>query len=213
MKTQFSWGQFNIALFDQTVEGFQSSTFQGTGFVLANAGEQSAQGVEFDTIIAPPMIPGLTFNISGLWIDAEYEEFEGAPVVSGSDRDLADGVQDGVADLSGEEVAGISPFSGSFAFDYRRDFSMGEAFIRMDYQYETAVRLLENVAPEVEREVGTLNASVGVNFDNGVELLIWGRNINEDEYYTSGFPTTLQTTVSAYPNAPRTWGVTARKRF
>ncbi|MEM9285277.1 MAG: TonB-dependent receptor [Pseudomonadota bacterium] len=213
LKTQFSWGQFNIALFDQTVEGFQSSTFQGTGFVLANAGEQSAQGVEFDTIIAPPMIPGLTFNISGLWIDAEYEEFEGAPVVSGSDRDLADGVQDGVADLSGEEVAGISPFSGSFGLDYRRDFSQGEAFFRMDYQYESSVRLLENVAPEVEREVGTLNASAGVNFNNGVELLLWGRNINQDEYYTSGFPTTLQTTVSAYPNQPRTYGVTVRKRF
>lgn len=213
LKTQFSWGQLNLALFDQTVEGFQSSTFQGTGFVLANAGEQSAQGVEFDTIIAPPMIPGLTLNISGLWIDAEYEEFAGAPVVSGSERDLEDGVQDGVADLSGEEVAGISPFSASFGFDYRRNFAMGEAFLRMDYQYEEEVRLLDNVSEDITREVGTLNASIGANFDNGVELLLWGRNLNEDEYYTSGFPTTLQSTISAYPNQPRTYGVTVRKRF
>ncbi|MEO1656586.1 MAG: TonB-dependent receptor [Pseudomonadota bacterium] len=213
LKTQFDWGQFNIALFDQTVEGFQSSTFQGTGFVLANAGEQSAQGIEFDTIIQPPMIPGLTFNISGLWIDAEYEEFLGSPVVAGGERDLRDGVADGVGDISGDEVAGIAPFSGSFGFDYRRGFSMGEAFLRMDYQYESEVRLLENVSEDVTREVGTLNASAGVNFDNGVELLLWGRNINNDEYFTSGFPTTLQSTVSAYPNQPRTYGVTVRKRF
>jgi len=213
LKTQFSWGQFNIAFFDQTVEGFQSSTFQGTGFVLANAGEQSAQGVEFDTIIQPPMIPGLTFNISGLAIDAEYDSFVGSPVVAGGERDLADGTADGVGDISGDEVAGVAPFSGSFGFDYRRDFAMGEAFLRMDYQYESEVRLLENVSEDVTREVGTLNASLGANFENGVELLLWGRNLNEDEYYTSGFPTTLQSTVSAYPNQPRTYGVTVRKRF
>ncbi|MEM9810176.1 MAG: TonB-dependent receptor, partial [Pseudomonadota bacterium] len=192
MKTRFSWGQFNIALFDQTVEDFQTSLFQGTGFAVVNAGEQSAQGVEFDTTIAPPMIPGLTFNISGLYIDAEYDSFVGAPVVNGGDRDLSDGVADGRADISGDPVAGIPEFSGSFGFDYRRDFAMGEAFLRADYQYESNVRVLDNIPASVEREVGTLNASVGVNLENGVEALLWARNLNNDEYYSSAFPTTLQ---------------------
>ena len=215
LKTRFSWGQFNIALFDQTIEDFQSVLFQGAGFAVVNAGEQTAQGLEYETIIQPPMVPGLTFNLSGLFIDAEYEEFQGAPVVRGSDEDLADGVQDGVGDLSGQEVAGVPNFAGSFGLEYRRDFmNMGEAFLRADWQYEEEVRVLDNTPANLERQVSTINASIGLNLDNGLEALLWARNLNEDEYYTSSFPTTLQSgSFSAYPNQPRTYGVTLRKRF
>ena len=45
-------GYLNIAVFDQTIKGFQSSTFIGTGFVLANAGSQSADGYEFDLVFS-----------------------------------------------------------------------------------------------------------------------------------------------------------------
>jgi len=47
LKSRFERGALNIALFDQEVENFQSTIFQGTGFVLSNAGSQSSQGVEF----------------------------------------------------------------------------------------------------------------------------------------------------------------------
>ena len=95
-----------------------------------------------------------------------------------------------------------------------RPFSGGEAFVRADYQYESEVRLLENLPDTITRQVGTLNAAVGVNLDNGLEALLWARNLNEDEYYTSGFPTTLQSgSFSGYPNQPRTYGVTLRKQF
>ncbi len=48
VKAKFDRGAFNIALFDQTIKGFQSNEFTGTGFNLTNAGEQSVQGAEFD---------------------------------------------------------------------------------------------------------------------------------------------------------------------
>ena len=214
VKAQFDWGFLNVALFDQTITDFQSSVFQGAGFAVINAGEQTAQGLEFDTVIEPPALPGLTFNISGLWLDAEYDAFPGAPVVSGSAIDLADGVADGVGDLSGEPVAGIPEFAGSFGVQYTHQLAFGETFVRADYQYESEVRLLENLPESITRQVGTLNASVGLNLDNGVEALLWARNLNEDEYYTSGFPTTLQQgSFSTYPNQPRTYGLTLRYRY
>ncbi|MCP2669430.1 TonB-dependent receptor [Maricaulaceae bacterium EIL42A08] len=213
-KTRFSWGSLDLAVFDQTVEDFQSSVFQGAGFAVINAGEQSSLGVEFDSTITPPSIPGLTLTLSGIWMDAEYDDFTGAPVVSGSAVDVADGVVDGTGDLSGQKVAGIPDFAGSFAIEYRRDFDFGEGFVRGDYQYESDVRLLENLPESITREVNTINASVGVNLNNGLEALVWARNLNEDEYYTSGFPTTLQAgSFSAYPNQPRTYGLTVRSRF
>jgi len=213
-KTRFSWGSLDVAIFDQTIEDFQSSVFQGAGFAVINAGEQSSQGLEFDSTINPPAIPGLTINLSGIWMNAEYDEYAGAPVVTGSAADLLDGVADGRGDLSGSDVAGIPEFAGSFGFQYDWDFSGGGAFVRADYQYESEVRLLDNLPENITRQVGTLNAAIGVNMDNGLEALLWARNLNEDEYYTSGFPTTLQAgSFSAYPNQPRTYGVTLRKQF
>ncbi|HCR93923.1 MAG TPA: TonB-dependent receptor, partial [Oceanicaulis sp.] len=213
-KTRFSWGSLDVALFDQTIEDFQSSIFQGAGFAVVNAGEQTSQGLEFDSTINPPAIPGLTFTLSGIWMNAEYDSYPGAPVVTGSPEDLADGVANGVGDLSGEDVAGIPEFAGSFGVQYTRDFNGGEAFFRADYQYESEVKLLNNLPDDITRSVNTINASFGVNLDNGLEALLWARNLNEDEYYTSGFPTTLQAgSFSAYPNQPRTYGITLRKQF
>jgi iron complex outermembrane receptor protein len=213
-KTRFSWGSLDVAIFDQTVEDFQSSVFQGAGFAVINAGEQSSLGLEFDSTITPPAIPGLTLTLSGIFMDAEYDDFTGAPVVRGGTVDSADGVIDGTGDLSGRPVAGVPEFAGSFGVDYRRDFSFGEGFVRADYQYESEVQLLENLPESITRQVGTLNASFGVNLNNGMEAMVWARNLNEDEYYTSGFPTTLQAgSFSTYPNQPRTYGLTLRSRF
>jgi outer membrane receptor protein involved in Fe transport len=215
LKTRLPWGSLNMAVFDQSVEGFQSSTFQGTGFVLTNAGEQSTLGVEFDTIIVPPFLENLTLNIAGMYLDAEYDDYAAAAVVRGSDVDAADGVVDGLGNLAGQRPAGVPEFSGSFGFDYRVPMDEGEVFLRADYQYETEVQVVDNISEDIlSREIGQLNASLGVQLDNGIEAMIWGRNINQDEYFTSGFPTTLQAgSISAYPNIPRTYGFTLRKRW
>jgi outer membrane receptor protein involved in Fe transport len=215
LKTRFAWGSLNMAVFNQIVEDLQTSIFQGTGFVISNAGEQEANGFEFDTVIQPPMIEGLTLNISGLYLDAQFNDFPNASVLLGSDADLADGVEDGIGNLDGERPAGVPEFQGSFGVEYRVPLNAGEFFVRGDYQYETDVQVVQNVPEDIlSREIGMLNASMGIQLDNGLEAMIWGRNLNEDEFFTSGFPTTLQPgSISAYPNQPRTYGVTLRKRF
>lgn len=215
LKTRLPFGSLNLAIFNQTVEDLQSSIFQGTGFVVSNAGEQEVNGFEFDAVLDGP-IDGLTFNVAGMYLDAQFNDFPNASVLRGSAADLSDGVEDGLGNLDGERPAGVPEFSGSFGFDYRKPFmNNGEWFLRADYQYESEVQVVQNV-PEstLAREVSLLNASLGVQLDNGLEAMIWARNITEDEHYTSGFPTTLQAgSISAYPNIPRTYGVTVRKRF
>ncbi|MDY7099289.1 MAG: TonB-dependent receptor, partial [Pseudomonadota bacterium] len=46
IKGQWEGVGFNLAVFDQTIDGFQSFAFTGTGFALRNAGQQSVQGFE-----------------------------------------------------------------------------------------------------------------------------------------------------------------------
>ncbi|MEM1036533.1 MAG: TonB-dependent receptor [Pseudomonadota bacterium] len=211
-KLSYNTFNLNVAVFDQTIEGFQSTIFSGTGFVLANAGEQSTIGVEFDATWFPTNNLALTF--AGILQDPEYDEFTGAAVQTGSDIDLADGVADGVGDISGQTPSGIPETSLFFGAEYTHDFSdTMSGFVRADYVYESEVQVVDNIVG-LDREVGTLNASFGVDWENGLNVTVWGRNINDDEYFTSGFPTTAQAgSVNTYPNAPATYGVTLRKNF
>ena len=71
VKARFKRGAFNITLFDQTIEGFQSSIFVGTGFVLANAGEQSTQGIEFDSSFN--LTDNLVLSFGGTILDPVYD--------------------------------------------------------------------------------------------------------------------------------------------
>lgn len=202
LKGRFDRATVNIAVFDQEIEGFQSAIFIGTGFVLSNAGKQSTTGVELEATWAP--IDSLNLAFSGTWMDPTYDSFVGAEGPNGPE------------DLSGQKVAGVSEFSmnlsGTYSFDI---FSSASGYVRADYVYDSKVQVVENVAESVlSREVNTINASLGLEWENGFGLQLWGRNLTDDDYLTSGFPTTVQTDrVSAYPNQPRTYGVTLSMQF
>jgi len=202
LKAVFERGSFNMALFDQTIKGFQSSIFNGTGFELRNAGMQSTKGVEFDLVYYP--VESLRLGFAGTLLDPLYDEFVG-------------GGFDG-ADLSGAKPAGIHEVSLSLSALY--DFRVGnnDAYARADYQYADEVTIVDNLPPAVAaiatREIGSLNLSAGMNTPSGLNLSIWARNVTNDEYMTSGFPTPAQEgSFNIYPNQPRTFGITARKSF
>lgn len=200
LKARFEKGAINVAIFDQTIEGFQSNTFLGTGFALANAGEQSTKGLEFDAALYPT--DNLTFNIAGTFLDPVYDSFTGAPQ----------------GDLSGQQVAGIPERAMSIGAQYDNTFANGvDYYIRGDYQYESEVQVVEDIAnalSQPQRKVGVFNGSVGLGFDNGVDVQFWIRNAFNDEYYLSAFPGVAQAgIVNAYPNAPRTYGLNVRKNF
>lgn len=212
LKARFDKGAFNIAAFDQTIENFQSTIFNGTGFVLANAGSQSTKGIEFDSTFNP--IDPLRLTFAAVLLDPVFDEFTGASVELGSERDLADGVADGVGDLSGARPAGISEVSISTSATYTHDLGNGmEGFIRGDYQYESEVQIVDPIEG-INRSTNILNGSVGISFDNGVSFQVWGRNLNNDQSYTSAFAGVVQgATINAYPNQPRTYGASARYKF
>ena len=212
LKAKFDWGAFNIAIFDQTVENFQSTIFQGTGFVLANAGEQSTRGIELDSTFTP--FEGLTLGVAGIWQDPEFDDFTGAPVVVGGELDLADGVADGVGDLSGTQPAGINELAITLQAQYEFTLSDSiDAYVRGDWQYEDEVQVVNNIAG-VLRDTSVFNAALGFTLDESLDIRFWGRNLTDHETFTSAFPGVVQAgTVNAYPNQPRTYGVSVRKNF
>jgi len=201
LKKKFDRGAYNITLFNQEIEGFQSNTFTGTGFALTNAGKQSSLGLEFDSTY--DATEDLTLTFATTLLDAEYDEFRGAAGV------------DGPTDLSGEDVSGIHPISATLGANYDFQLRNGwDGYVRGDYLFESNVRANDNTPESIKRQVNSLNASLGVETLNGWNLALWGRNITDDQYLLSSFPTVLQTgSFSGYPSQPRTYGLTIGKKF
>ena len=201
LKAEFDSLAFNLAIFDQEIDGFQSNVFTGTGFVLANAGTQTVEGFEFDINWAPTEALRLAFATT--YLDPEYEDFVG-------------GVgPDGPTDLSGTRPAGIHEWSTNTSGTYNFAAFGAMGYVRVEHVYEDEVQVVENVSADIaSREVSMFNASAGLTWSNGFELNLWGRNLNEDEYLQSAFPSVAQAgSFSGYPNQPRTYGLTLRKNF
>ncbi len=226
LKAAFDNFALNLALFDLTVEGFQSNVFIGSGFVLANAGEQSARGVEWDASWTP--IEPLTLTFAGTYLDANFDEFLGSPDFFGAPNDI-----------SGQQPAGIPPLSLAGSATWNHTFQNGwSGFLRGDVSYESNTPILD-IFESIDTGAGTvaaaggtasitsltgfanidrtqflINGGVGLDFDNGFALQGFVRNLTNDQFLQSSFPVPGLTGLFAgYPNAPRTYGITGRYSF
>jgi len=215
-----NWGLVsgNLTFFQQQIKGFQSNTFTGTGFALANAGKQSTFGIEFDGMVKP--YKDLTLNLAMVYLDPKYDSYPLSPL----------------GDASGTKPAGIPGISTTFGAQWSHEFDNGGRLtLRGDYHYESPVQIVEGLpgyiqrdalgevisyqpgfdaARPFKREVSEVNASIGYAFANGLELTVWGRNLTNDRYLLSIFDSPAQSgSISGYPNQPRTYGVAARFKW
>ena len=201
LKANWPGLNFNLALFDQTIKGFQSFTFTGTGFTLANAGQQSVKGFEFSSTVTP--VPSLVYTFAATYLDPVYDSFVNSPV----------------GDLTGERPAGIPEWSLATSLTHILDLGSGNQLLtRVDYSHESNTKInngLPTFGPnDFMREVNLVNASATVSLDMGLEFGVWARNLLNDQYILTVFDGVAQAgTVSGYPSAPRTYGAMARFKF
>ncbi|MFT5572875.1 MAG: iron complex outermembrane receptor protein [Cryomorphaceae bacterium] len=209
VKARFERGSFNLAIFDQEIENFQSNAFVGTGFALANAGKQSVQGVEVDFVYYPTDALQLTF--AATFLDPLYDSFQNAgrnPITGAT------------VDLSGFTPGGINEVSASASATYRFNIGNNEAYIRGDYFFEDTINIGDltedpnlNVS-QFQRDSRNLNVSAGINTDTGLGFSIWARNLTDHTSLISAFPSVAQGgSFTGYRSAPRTFGVTVSKDF
>ncbi|WP_324070455.1 TonB-dependent receptor [Sphingopyxis sp.] len=204
LKGQWDVAAVNVAVFKQSIKGFQSNVFTGTGFALANAGKQSTFGIELDGSVRP--VDGLNLTLAATYLDAKYDSF----------------VNSAFGDISGTTPAGIPELSLSMGGTYTHEFAGGtKAIAHVDYAYESPVQIVEglggfpaSVAQNLKREVNSLNASFTIRLTNGIDVGVWGRNLTGAQYLTTIFPAVAQAgSVSGYPSQPRTYGGTIRYKF
>ena len=208
LKGRFSRGSFNLAIFDQSLEDFQSNTFIGASFALTNAEEQSVQGIEFDITYFP--IDALKLTFATTLLDPEFDSFINGPAVVLNPGDPT------TTDLSGQQPAGIHEVSISTSATYSFNLAGNPAFVRGDYYFEDEQQITENVPASFGgvRETKNLNLSAGITTESGYGISLWARNITDHDTLISTFPGIAQTgTFNGYRNEPRTYGITVSKEF
>lgn len=217
IKKSFDNGYVNIALFDQSIKGFQSNAFTGTGFNLVNAGEQSHKGIEFDSMLS--VSENLVLRLSVLALDPVYDEFlKGSCDTTGlaaAQYQCPEGQR--FTDLSGLTPSSVHELSANANAVYSFDVSNSvNGFVRLEYVYEDEVKIADLIPASIAATSSdNFNASIGMSSKaNGWSLLLWGRNLTNHESLISAFPTTASPgSFSGYPNAPRTYGLTFRNDF
>ena len=221
-----NWGiaTANLAVFKQTIRGFQSNIFTGLGFYLANAGKQSSFGVEFEGTVKPTS--ALTISFAMTYLDPKYDDFK----------------LSGVGDLTGTRPGGVSQLSSTIGAQWDQPLANGDHMIlRGDYHYEAPFALIEGLpnlvvknpitglpltgtasdyaaaiaaAQSRKQEINQVNASLTYAMHNGLELTAWGRNLTNSRTLLQIFDSPAQTgSISGYPSEPRTYGVAARFRW
>jgi outer membrane receptor protein involved in Fe transport len=188
MKHTHDAGYINLALFDQTIEGFQSNTFVGNGFQLVNAGNQKHRGIELDSMTA--LSESWVVGFSAMILDPEYVSFVNGPCDSSFATIACD--EDKVTkDLSGSAPAGVHDLSVNANAVYSFDLSdTVSSYLRLEYVYESDVQLVENVPADIaSRSTKNLNMSMGFNHaPSNMEVMFWGRNLTDHESLISAFP-------------------------
>lgn len=210
LKAEWGVATLNFAAFDQTIKGFQSNVFTGTGFQLANAGKESVKGFEFEGTVRPAT--PLTLGLSVTYLDPKYDDFKFSAV----------------GDLSGTRPAGIPAISATWTASWNQPVGTANLILRGDFHYESPVQIEEGLpgflsggtaaaiaaARPYRREVNQLDASATLALQNGVELTVWGRNLLDDRYLAAVFDSVAQPgSISGYVSQPRTYGATVRYRF
>jgi iron complex outermembrane recepter protein len=205
VKGNFPGFGFNLAVFKQVLKGFQSNVFQGTGFVLGNAEKQSTTGFEFDMSLTP--VRNLNFTASVTYLDPIYDLFTGGSAFNPATNNTQP------TNLTGLKPSGISNWSIAVGTTYTAELSDSlKAIFHVDYDHASAFQIAQGLPNKASPE--TLNASITLALQNGLELTAWGRNLTEPKFNPVIFPGVAQSgTLSGYPSPPKTYGVTARFKF
>ena len=194
----------NVAIFNQSISGFQGNIFTGTGFVLSNAGKESTFGIEFDSSYTP--VKPLTLNFSITYLDPIYDSFPNGSAINA-------GLTVSPANLTGQRPSDIPDVSltagGTYTWAVASNLKL---LFHSDYHYESPTQITNGI--NFERKVEELNLSVTAQFKNGLEVTGWARNLTDARYILSLFPSVAQAgSISGYPSQPRTYGATVRFKF
>ena len=212
----------NVALFYTEYDDFQAATFDPVTveLLVKNAGQQTTQGVDIEAQLL--LTENLSARLALEYLDAEYDDFQGANC-----HPLADAtVVDGTCILDGETLEFAPEWSGSMSAAYRLPLQGDREFYSwLGYEFKSDYLADATRAPYAEDiDFGVWNGSLGWRSSHW-DISLWGKNLTDETYVTTTVadlfgiafanPILIGDVNSSlnharWLNEPRTWGVTLR---
>lgn len=197
--------RLNAALFHNQYDDLQRTlTVPGEfGFSqrIVNAAEATFQGVEID--IAAAITDSFIVTLSGGYIDASYDSFEGLDL---------DG--DAVADPEGAkalDLPHVPELTYTLSATYDHNLHSGYLSFNGSYMW-TDERAADDLNTIKLDDYALLDASVSYTFANeDWKITAFGKNLTDEEWFSNGF--TLSFTSYTFVQRHRTFGVEVSYEF
>lgn len=198
--------RFSVSLFDmkyqdkQVVQLTSTSASQFVSTQITNAGSAKIKGFEAELTVTP--MSGLDLTFTGSHLDAKYSSFENA----------ATNAQGQFVSYTGNRIEFTPDWSGSATAAYH--FRLGNGEMRLSgsatYTGNTYFQP-DNLPINFQKHYMTYDARIAYEFDNGLTLAAWGKNLGQKDYYI--FSRVFAGLDQKTFGEPRTYGVEARYRF
>lgn len=170
----------NWAAFRTEYDNQQVSTFDGVGFVVANAAQSLIQGLEAD--IRWQAHDDLLVGLSAAYLDATYDQYKNAPCTAAAID--AGGNGPCSQDLSGHETTFAPKNSASLFFDYSTALNSDiNYFLSADFNYSSEYSTAGDADPlDYQKGYTKIGLRTGIrSADDTWEASIYGRNITDEE--------------------------------
>jgi iron complex outermembrane recepter protein len=200
----------NLAAYHTVVLNYQSNIVSNLETAAirsypANIPEVRVQGLEAD--FATLVAEGFTVRFSLAYADGENTDYPAGPCPL--EVQTAATV---ACNLTGVALPGLSKWSGSLGFEYRRHMGHGDFTIRADTNYRDGYNSDTSGSKYTVIDGFTVtNLSVGYRFARSWDVQVFARNLFDEEYITA---LTIQTgnsgLILGQAGEPRTVGVAFR---
>lgn len=189
----------NLTGFYTTVTDLQVSDFDGDQIVVRNAAEAESYGVEADFEWRPTSALQIAGSFG--WNPTRYVSYPDAPGNPPIPPNPA------TRDLSGEPLSRAPEFNGSIRARQEFDLLAG-GYVAVDYVYLSEHFLGAEIDPaSLQEAYGLLNARIGLNVIEGLEVAFWGRNLTDEYYLTAVAAPFGDIGRIGWPGQPRTYGL------
>lgn len=215
----------NLNIYNTDIKDYQTNVQSpqlgvNRGYI-ANAERVNVRGVEFDANVK--INKSVSFYGALAYTEGKYVKFTNAPLpLEETGATVQSGtttVQAAFKDISGGDLPGISKWAGSLGTELSTKGNLlgleGRYFLGLDGSYRSSFSSSPTPSKYLNiSDYGLLNARIGFKASKGLSVIIWGRNILNQNYFEQLLPASGNSGLYAgVLGDPRTYGITLRYNF
>jgi iron complex outermembrane receptor protein len=172
----------NVALYSMDFDNLQTSSYDGTRFIIQNAASAEVDGVEVEGTWQAS--DSLRLGAAVAYVDATYDEFMGAQcIVDGSNQPIDPDCVDGEEDLSGERLERTPEWEANISADWNSQLTQGtQLLLNVSMYYSDEYFVRQDFSPNGRQDSFTKwDARIAIaSMDDTWEVGVVGRNLSDE---------------------------------